>query len=706
MLESGQSGEPESQSRGVQAACPVLASLLELIDGGMSEHDLEIVAAHLETCETCETVVRELAVRSGGPPAGDELDFSARPTRGASAAYSLMEREAKALAAATTVQRREPQVGPKRSALLESEVGLVIGPYEVVDLLGRGGMGVVYRAVHKHLKRVVALKTIARGRAVGDDAVARFRAEGEAVARLEHPNIVHIHDFDECDGTPYFSMELVVGETLARKLKRGPMGFREAAELVRTLALAIDYAHGRRIVHRDLKPSNVLIAADGTPKVSDFGVAKFLDEDRAELTRTDMVVGTPAYMAPEQTTGKGGEIGPRTDVYALGAILYEALTGKPVFQGDNHARVLDLVRTGQVVAPTVLRKEVPANLEAICLKCLEKLPANRYFNSKLLAEDLTRWLGNEKPLGPPGRVRRFGRGVRRRGRAILAVATGAILAAGWSVAWYVAAPPPPRTDPPEVLREIEAKLDRGEEVELIGATGMPKWYRWRKGEANSKLSLGKNQCFEVNTLTTGMIELLPDSRTETYSVTADLQHTFGQQQSQIGIYFSDHTYPGGESPLHFHMQLQFNDWSTNKDSPKYISKEGVAAVASKNTAHLKPQFGSDPGRDPPVEMTFGGVIGAEFKPSNGSKWRRLVITADRTGVRVDWDGDKLAMTEAGINSTVGREFAKIIKSRMKSDAFVQQADPEYKPRGGLGLNIRRSTINIKNLIIRPLKPVN
>jgi serine/threonine-protein kinase len=201
--------------------------------------------------------------------------------------------------------------------------------YEVLGELGRGGMGVVYQARHIALDRVVALKMILRGEHEGPEQRRRFRTEAEAVARLQHPNVVQIHEVGEHDGLPFFSLEFCPGGSLERKLGGTPLPPREAARLVQTLALAMQAAHERGIVHRDLKPANVLLAEGGTPKVTDFGLAKKLDE--SGQTPSGAVVGTPSYMAPEQAGGKGREVGPAADVYALGAILYECLTGRPPF---------------------------------------------------------------------------------------------------------------------------------------------------------------------------------------------------------------------------------------------------------------------------------------------------------------------------------------------------------------------------------------
>jgi serine/threonine protein kinase len=267
----------------------------------------------------------------------------------------------------------------------------VVTGYEVLAEVGRGAMGVVYKARQTGLNRLVALKMILAGPLAGPQLLDRFRKEAEAVARLGHPNIVHVYDFGERQGLPFFSMELAEGGSLKDRLGSGPLPPPEAARLVRTLAQAMHHAHQRDIVHRDLKPANVLLIPDGTPKVTDFGLAKHLDSSDGP-TQSGVVLGTPSYMAPEQARGRTREVGPRTDVYALGAILYECLTGRPPFKGDTALDTLDQVVQRDPTPPSWLRPDVPADLESVCLKCLQKDPRHRYASALELADDLRRFL--------------------------------------------------------------------------------------------------------------------------------------------------------------------------------------------------------------------------------------------------------------------------------------------------------------------------
>ena len=306
-----------------------------------------------------------------------------------------------------------------------------IDGYEILEELGRGGMGVVYRARQLGLNRQVALKMILAGGHAGTDQIARFRGEAEAVARVQHPNIVQIYSVGEQDGRPYFALELVEGGSLARRLGGVPQPAARAASWARTLAGAVESAHRSGIIHRDLKPTNILIGSDGTLKIADFGLAKATGLDGG-LTGTEAVLGSPSYMAPEQASGKTRDVGPPADLYALGAILYEMLTGRPPFQAMTALETLELVRAAEPVRPRRLRPSIPRDLETICLKCLEKAPSGRYHSAGELAAELGRYLGGEPIHARPlGRLAHASRWCRRRPAlaAVGALAAAAICAA-------------------------------------------------------------------------------------------------------------------------------------------------------------------------------------------------------------------------------------------------------------------------------------
>lgn len=340
--------------------------------------------------------------------------------------------------------------------------------YEIECAVGRGGLGVVYKARHLTLKRTVALKMMLSGGHAGPDELARFGTEAEAVARLQHPNIVQIHEVGAADGRPYCALEFVEGGTLAALLNGRPLPAGEAAALVGTLARAMQLAHSRNVVHRDLKPANVLLQPEesgrrapapggsrggtgpdrsGTtsvlrsvpfvPKIADFGLARRLDSDSGQ-TQAGAVMGTPSYMAPEQAAGRANEAGPAADVYALGAILYECLTGHPPFRGASVVETLDQVRTREPVPPSRVQAGVPLDLETVCLKCLRKEPEGRYASAAELADDLDRYQNGEpvraRPVGASERALKW---VRRNPALAGALAAVALALTAGATASYL-----------------------------------------------------------------------------------------------------------------------------------------------------------------------------------------------------------------------------------------------------------------------------
>lgn len=335
-----------------------------------------------------------------------------------------------------------PPIAP--NGIPPPSISVEIPGYEILGELGRGGMGVIYKARQLQPRRLVALKMILAGEHASSEALARFRREAEAVARLAHPHIVPIHEVGEHHGRPYLVLEYVEGGSLGQKLSDGPLPPRQAAALLAQLADTVHFAHGKGVIHRDLKPANILLVpsagADppGIPKIADFGLAKQLEGVMSiagvgPRTQSGAILGTPGYMAPEQAGGKRGPIGPAVDVHALGAILYECLTGRPPFQAETMIDTILQVLDTEPPPPRLLKPDCPRDLETICLKCLEKDPQQRYATAGALADDLRRWLRDE-PIAcrPPGRVERLGRWLRRR-RELTYFAVGVLVMLGLAI---------------------------------------------------------------------------------------------------------------------------------------------------------------------------------------------------------------------------------------------------------------------------------
>src|SRR5262245_10804428 len=288
------------------------------------------------------------------------------------------------------------KVSPKlaSTATADASPRTSFGDYVLEEEIAHGGMGVVYRATQQRLGRTVAVKVLLLGRHSSDERIERFRREAQSVAALRHPNIVTIHEVGEHEGHYFFSMDYVEGRSLAEKLRAGPLEPRRSAEIACDIARAIDYAHEQGVLHRNLKPSNILLDSLGQVRITDFGLARKLDGS-SDLTVTGQMMGTPNYLSPELAADRHSEVGPTSDVYSVGALLYELLTGRPPFLSNSLQETLLRIRDDESVSPRALNPSVDRELEAICLKCLQKNPQRRYASAGALAEDLQRWQCSE-----------------------------------------------------------------------------------------------------------------------------------------------------------------------------------------------------------------------------------------------------------------------------------------------------------------------
>jgi WD40 repeat protein/tRNA A-37 threonylcarbamoyl transferase component Bud32 len=388
--------EPDSQNEHLD-----LETLRAARAGRLDDLRLQSVKRHLSTCEVCQTQFLSKHTQATLPT------IDGKPSSDTHKTVAQQQRPA-----APPINAQETLAEPSAIALTSSDIEPLpsFGDYELLSEVARGGMGVVYRARQRKLNRIVALKMILAGQFASSQDVKRFYSEAEAAAKLDHPGIVPIYEVGEFAGQHFFSMGFVDGQSLAAKVAKGPLPPREAAELMHSIAHAIAFAHSQGVIHRDLKPANVLLDKHGAPRITDFGLAKNL-ENESGLTQSGSVMGTPSYMPPEQASGNVADVGQLADVYSMGAMLYCLLTGRPPFQAATPVDTLMQVMTAEPVSPRRLNSQVPLDLATICLKCLEKSSSRRYSSASDFAAELQRYLQGEsiqaRPISMPAKAWRW-----------------------------------------------------------------------------------------------------------------------------------------------------------------------------------------------------------------------------------------------------------------------------------------------------------
>jgi serine/threonine protein kinase len=551
--------------------------------------------------------------------------------------------------------------------------------YELLAQIGHGPNGVVYKARNRLLNRVEVVKLIAGGEQAGPADLARFRLGAESQRLLQHANVVQVHAVGEQDGLPYFAMEYVDGGSLARRIAGQARPAEEAARLVQALAEAIHFAHQRGIVHRDLKPANVVLTADGTPKITDFGLAKRLDGEQT-LTATGEVMGTPGYMAPEQAAGKTREIGPPCDVYALGAILYELLTGRPPFKGKTPLETLLQVLKRRPARVRKLNRQVPAALESICLKCLEYHPRRRYRSAQQLADDLGRWLNHRRPAAHSWRAR-AGRTLRRQARAVTVAALVVGIALGTAGVAYV-------QDPQRRLDRLQGELKKGNPVTLIDWTGPPQWYRIPVGKGRAGISAERDRPFYVSTSETVLLELLPDPRQEAFDFRAEVCLEGVAQAGRVGIYFGHSVHGTAQGDINCFATLNF------------VNPEGLTTKESGSCQLLVHWYGG-PDTEPHVHATYGAglppaVLLPTAPPPDGQRWHQLALKVTPQTVRFLFDNQ---WSEPLSRDQLKQNVADWL-SRTKQGLAIA---PEHSARAGIGLFVSKASARFRNVQIEPLE---
>ena len=568
-------------------------------------------------------------------------------------------------------------------------------------------MGSVYLAREQAAERLVAMKFLHHPE--NSEALDRFLVELRSLAKLDHPHIVRVYSSDFFRADPFFTMEYMPGGSLAQTIKAcGPLPPAEALRLIRPVADAVSAAHAAGVIHRDLKPSNILLTADGTPKVSDFSLAKRLDRDD-NVTRGTGALGTPGYMPPEQISKRNGELGPWSDVYGLGATLYYLLTGRAPFIGETSEAIIPQVLTNPPTRPRAIRPDISLDLEGIVIKCLEKDPKDRYQTMSKLAADLDRVLAGQKPVAPPlTRWRRTKRWVRcnRRGiaaSAVLLLLLGGMFALGTAVREW--------RKPEDPLKTMQKDLAAGREVELVPEKGKPLWHRWVLGSPEIGTSpTGDGSC-SFESVSRSMLELCPDPMVDHYRLRAEIRFVETKLAEHpalkgtvegvatAGVYFGQSTTPGNNEAAAYTMfMVAFSDIPL---PPTTEGKPRVREVHFRRLVLLQNPHGRD--------FTAKGTLTdchRPFIPNAGTPgpWRLIEIEITLAGIRAWWREPNGQMTLfASVTAELLQKEYAILGQKLDNNVPNHGVVlPQWKPRMSIGVWNDRAAIDIRNVVLTPL----
>jgi len=572
--------------------------------------------------------------------------------------------------------------------------------YQIVGELGEGGGGKVYKALQiKADKRVVAIKVLHGNSKVERERLAR---EAKSLGRLSHPNIVTVYEVGDSPDGPYFTMEYMAGGSLAERIKKNRPTPMESAKIVEAVSGGVAAAHAAGILHRDLKPSNVLLAEDGTPKVADFGLAKFADgpadaSTLEKMTPTGAILGTPAYMAPEQAAGRTSEIDERTDVYGLGAVLYHCLTGRAPFSGTTHVETVHRVLMEEVIEPRRIEPKIHPDCQAVCLKCLEKDASVRYLTIGELQAELAR-IGNQVPTvtRPPGLRKLF---VRRLARNRIGIAKAAVVSvvAGLFVVMALARRPS-EDESQKALKRLETELKGDQPVVLIDDKGACKWSRWNTGAVPFADSPRHDGALSFQALTTSRLELVPQELLPPeFILEFDVRHDSDEKApSEVGAYFNHQMWV--ETSQYRATSLYtvgFNDYEQpqgpfKEKPPRQILCSGWAFLEQEEKYDRPPNI--------PV---------ASFKiqpPPNGPrKWRTIHLEARKDSMKLSSrvDGRLVGFNPLAVSLTRLDKVSRTLSKMVSSELFPEDKEkwPEWGPKGSIGIFVKQGQGSFRNVVL-------
>jgi serine/threonine protein kinase len=631
---------------------------------------------------------------------------------------------------------RRPDVG---AALADADPNLAapLGDFRLVREIGQGSMGVVYEAQQLSLKqRTVAVKVLPFAATLDPRQLQRFKNEAQAAASLHHEHVVPVYCVGCERGVHYYAMQYIDGRSLAvvieelRRLaglepddpqrtgpylpapsagqdtsamaalttegaNRSPEFFRTVARLGLEAADGLAHAHRTRVLHRDIKPANLLVDNRCSLWITDFGLAQMRSDTR--LTRTGELLGTLRYMSPEQALAKRVAVDGRTDVYSLGATLYELLTLEPVFNGSDRQ---ELLRQIAFEDPRPLRshnRSIPRDLETIVATALAKAPAHRYASATDLAEDLHRFL-NDQPIKamPEGWLRWLWRKTRRHAASILvglAAAITTVVLLIFLLSLYKLSPEEAEKQRQQTaLAAYTQDLDLGKKVTLIGESGQPSYFRWRSDQTPAKIVEAPDGAFSVQNWEHGLLELLPDPRLQCYRFSAEVRHERQtNQESRVGIYFLHSEHPDGATVAHFHCNVAFNDLVD-------VGAKGANGIHDGNSVGLQAH------RQPPVGLinhkAFDHKAAIPFSPAKPvgalGPWRRLAVEVRPETIKVFWEGTCIVTTSRG---SLLRSARPLIA---RPNQPLPNNHPQFAPRDGLGLYVSLGVASFRNVVVEPL----